>query len=47
VPALNVFRYPPHAHHQLAAADATRLLAAGVDGFQIDHAYRDLFPAAG
>ncbi len=43
LPALNTFRYPPHAHRELAAADAGRLQAAGVDGFQIDAEYRDLF----
>ncbi len=43
VPAINTFRYPPHAHRELAAADAARLQAAGVDGFQIDAEYRDLF----
>jgi glycerophosphoryl diester phosphodiesterase len=43
LPALNNFRYPPHAHRQLASADVARLQAAGVDGFQIDAEYRDLF----
>jgi len=43
LPAINTFRYPPHAHRELAAADAVRLQAASVDGFQIDAEYRDLF----
>ena len=43
IPAINVFRYPPHAHRRLARRDVQRLLAAGVDGFQIDSVYEDLF----
>ena len=43
IPALNVFRYPAHAHYQLARLDAQRLLAAGVEGFQIDSVYTDIF----
>lgn len=39
IPAINTFRYPPHAHRALAREDITRLLAAGVDGFQIDSIY--------
>lgn len=44
VPAINTFRYPPHAHYELAQHDVARLQSAGVDGFQIDSVYRDLFP---
>ena len=43
IPAINTFRYPPHAHYELAQHDIARLQAAGVDGFQIDSVYRDLF----
>ena len=39
LPAINTFRYPPHAHVALARQDIDRLHAAGVDGFQIDSAY--------
>ena len=41
--AINTFQYPPHAHVELAQHDVERLLAAGVDGFQIDSTYEDLF----
>lgn len=41
--AINTFRYPPHAHIELARHDVGRLLVAGVDGFQIDSIYEDLF----
>ncbi len=41
--AINTFGYPPHAHIELARHDVERLLAAGVDGFQIDSIYEDLF----
>lgn len=47
VPAINTFRYPPHAHEQLARADVADLVAAGVDGFQIDSTYRALFAERG
>ena len=43
IPAINTFRYPAHAHHELARQDVERLLEAGVDGFQIDSVYEDLF----
>lgn len=42
IPAINRFRYPEHAYLELAEADANRLLAAGVDGFQIDSLYEEL-----
>lgn len=44
LPAINTFRYPEHAHRELAEQDITRLLAAGVDGFQIDSRYDELLP---
>jgi hypothetical protein len=43
IPAINGFRYPAHAHRELAQQDAERLLLAGVDGFQIDSMYEDYF----
>ncbi len=43
IPAINTFHYPAHAHYELARRDAQRLLAAGVDGFQIDSVYADIF----
>ena len=43
VPAINGFRYPAHAHYELARQDVERLLAAGADGFQIDSMYEDFF----
>jgi len=43
IPAINTFRYPAHAHLELAREDVERLLEAGVDGFQIDSVYEDLF----
>jgi len=45
IPAINRFRYPREGHEDLARADIQRLLARGVDGFQIDSAYRPLVPA--
>jgi glycerophosphoryl diester phosphodiesterase len=42
IPAINRFRYPEHAHRELAHLDVARLLAAGVDGFQIDSLYEEL-----
>ncbi|MGH2458734.1 MAG: glycerophosphodiester phosphodiesterase, partial [Chloroflexota bacterium] len=36
IPAINTFRYPAHAHQELARDDINRLLASGVDGFQAD-----------
>ena len=44
IPAINRFRYPDHAEAELARADVTRLLAAGVDGLQVDSAYEELLP---
>jgi histidine triad (HIT) family protein len=44
IPAINRFRYPEHADRELARQDVTRLLAAGVDGFQVDSLYGDLLP---
>jgi hypothetical protein len=43
IPAINGFRYPAHAHYVLARQDAARLLAADVDGFQIDSMYEEFF----
>jgi hypothetical protein len=43
IPAINGFRYPAHAHYELARQDAERLLSVGVDGFQIDSIYEDFF----
>lgn len=43
IPALNTFHYPTHARRALARQDARRLVEAGVDGFQIDSAFEDLF----
>jgi hypothetical protein len=40
--SINTFHYPAHAHFELARQDVRRLLAAGVEGFQIDSVY-DLF----
>lgn len=37
--SINSFHYPPHAHATLAGQDIRRLLAAGVEGFQIDAQY--------
>jgi len=37
--SINTFHYPLHARHTLARQDIRRLLAAGVDGFQIDSEY--------
>jgi glycerophosphoryl diester phosphodiesterase len=44
MPAINTFRYPSHAHRELARQDIERLIEAGADGFQIDSVYEDLFP---
>ena len=43
IPAINTFRYPPHAHAALARADIERLRRLGADGFQIDSVYGALF----
>ncbi len=43
IPAINNFRYPPHADHELARQDVARLTAAGVDGFQSDSMYGKLY----
>lgn len=43
LPAINTFRYPPHAHTLLAGEDIGRLRSAGVDGFQIDSVYDAFF----
>jgi hypothetical protein len=37
--SINTFHYPPHAPDLLARQDIERLLAAGMDGFQIDSVY--------
>jgi glycerophosphoryl diester phosphodiesterase len=39
VVSINTFHYPHHAPSVLAQEDIERLLAAGVDGFQIDSVY--------
>ena len=43
LPAINIHRYPRHAHGVLARADIDRLRRAGVDGFQIDSVYGAFF----
>jgi hypothetical protein len=43
--SINTFHYPAHAQQSLARQDIRRLLAAGVEGFQIDSAYGELFGA--
>lgn len=42
--SINTFHYPHHAVAPLAQADVERLLAAGVDGFQIDSVFESFFP---
>lgn len=44
IPAVNRFRYPWDAGDVPGRANIERLLALGVDGFQIDSVYRDAFP---
>jgi hypothetical protein len=44
VPSINTFHYPAHARVELARQDIERLYAAGVEGFQIDSAYRPFVP---
>ena len=41
--SINTFHYPAHAQQVLARQDVRRLLAAGVEGFQIDSVYGELF----
>jgi glycerophosphoryl diester phosphodiesterase len=43
IAAINTFQYPPHAHFELARHDVDRFLDDGIDGFQIDSIYSDLF----
>lgn len=43
VPAINTFRYPEDDHYELARRDISRLIQAGVEGFQIDSVYMPLF----
>jgi hypothetical protein len=43
--SINTFHYPAHAQQSLARQDVRRLLAAGVEGFQIDSVYGDTFGA--
>lgn len=43
IPAVNSFRYPKHSFNRLEEADIHRLVAAGVDGIQIDSVYRQFF----
>ncbi len=45
VVSINTFHYPAHAQQSLARQDIRRLLAAGVEGFQIDSVYGDCFGA--
>ena len=45
LPAINTFRYPKAQHYELAKKDIQHLLSEGVDGFQIDSIYQDLFNA--
>ena len=40
IPTVNTFRYPKHSFNRLEAADIERLIAARVDGLQIDSVYR-------
>jgi len=42
--SINTFHYPKHAVDRLAQADIERLLAAGVEGFQIDSVFESFFP---
>ena len=41
--SINTFHYPAHAWQSLARQDIRRLMAAGVEGFQIDSVYGDCF----
>ncbi|HOZ47326.1 MAG TPA: glycerophosphodiester phosphodiesterase family protein [Candidatus Hydrogenedentes bacterium] len=41
--SINTFHYPPHAPYIIACEDIDRLLAAGMDGFQIDSVYEAHF----
>lgn len=43
IPAINTFRYPAHAHRELARRDVSYLSGQGVDGFQIDSCYGEFF----
>jgi glycerophosphoryl diester phosphodiesterase len=45
--SINTFHYPAHARHTLARQDVRRLLAAGVEGFQIDSVYDSFFQLPG
>ena len=47
IASINTFHYPAHAHRELARQDIERLLAAGVEGFQIDSVYEDCFEGIG
>jgi glycerophosphoryl diester phosphodiesterase len=42
IPSINTFHYPLHAQRTLARQDIRRLVAAGVDGLQIDSDYEGL-----
>ncbi|UCF26653.1 MAG: hypothetical protein JSW42_08270 [Chloroflexota bacterium] len=44
IAAINFFHYPRHARLPLAGRDMERLLAVGVDGFQLDDEFRELVP---
>ena len=41
--SINTFHYPAHARQALPRQDIRRLLAAGVEGFQIDSVYEAFF----
>ena len=43
IPAINTFRYPSHAHRELARRDVAYFMEQGVDGFQIDSVYGGFF----
>ncbi len=43
MPALNTFRYPTHAHMELARRDVAHFTEHGVDGYQIDSVYGEFF----
>jgi len=44
--SINTFHYPPHAPDAIARQDIERLLAAGMDGFQIDSVYEHYLECA-
>lgn len=44
--SINTFHYPPHAPDVIARQDIERLLAGGMDGFQIDSVYEGYLECA-